>query len=354
MRVAIKNCAMWMVIFTGLLSSGCLQREDGLKMFKKSKILMDTYCSITVVAPSADVARDAIDAGFKEIERLDHLINYYSPESELSMINKNAGIMPVRVSPETLNLIEKSVYIAKITGGAFDPTVSPLLRLWRFEDRGKDHGVPSKDAIEKALRLVDYRKIQIEHEKSTVFLEDRGMEIDLGGIAKGYAADRAVEAIKEKGITAALVAVAGDIRGYGTRDWKIGLQNPRPVADNKKPWEDVIATLQLKDKAISTSGDYQRYFIKDNRRYHHILDPHTGYPADTGLISVSVIATEGYLSDSLATAVFVLGVERGLRLLRTLGLSGILITRDMKLHITKDIEENIDILVPTFTDKGRP
>jgi len=338
-----------LLILTGLIfliTQGCIKKDEEPKMFKESRILMDTYCTITVVAPSMDMAKDAIDAGFAEIKRLEHLINYYSPDSELSMINKAAGKHPVKVSPETLDLIEKAIYISRITEGAFDPTIAPVLRLWKFEKKMSDHPIPSQEAINNALRLVDYRKIYIDHENSTVFLEESGMEIDLGGIAKGYAADRAVEAIKKKGISAALVAIAGDIRGYGVntsgRPWKIGIQNPRPSPDNERPWEDIIATLELTEKAISTSGDYQRYFIKNNRRYHHILNPHTGYPADTDVISVSVIAPEGYLSDSLATAVFVLGVERGLELLKSLNMSGILITSDMKFHITEDLKDRIN------------
>ena len=329
-----------------LITQGCTKKDKEPKMFKESRILMDTYCTITVVAPSMDMAKDAIDAGFTEIKRLEHLINYYSPDSELSMINKAAGKHPVKVSQETIDLIEKAIYISRITDGAFDPTIAPVLKLWKFEKKMSDHPIPSKEAIEKALKLVDYRKIRIDHENSTVFLEKSGMEMDLGGIAKGYAADRAVEAIKKKGIQAALVAVAGDIRGYGLnisgRPWKIGIQNPRPSSDNERPWEDVIATIELTEKAISTSGDYQRYFIKNNRRYHHILNPHTGYPAHTDVISVSVIAPEGYLSDSLATAVFVLGVEKGQKLLKSLNLSGILITSDMKFHITDDLKNKIN------------
>jgi thiamine biosynthesis lipoprotein len=164
------------------------------------------------------------------------------------------------------------------------------------------------------------------------------MLLDLGGIAKGYAVDKAIESIKRKGIKAALVSIAGDIRAFGmkpgSKPWKVGIQNPRG--------EDVFVSLYLEDKAISTSGDYQRYFIKDGRRYHHILNPDTGYPA-SGVISVSVIAPEGYLADGLSTGVFVIGPEKGIRLLESLGVDGIIVDSNKKVFITDSLKGKINI-----------
>ena len=175
------------------------------------------------------------------------------------------------------------------------------------------------------------------------------MMLDLGGITKGYAADVAIEAIKSKGVKAALVAIAGDIKGFGLKPgshpWKVGVQNPRPTDDKSKKEEDdddIFASLYLENKAISTSGDYQRFFIKDGKRYHHILDPRIGYsPSD--VISVSVIAPEGYMADGLSTGIFILGRERGIKLLESMGLDGIIVDADRKIFLTKNLEGKINI-----------
>jgi len=309
---------------------------------------MDTFCSITVVASSKAEAKAAIDAGFEEIQKLETLLNYFSSESELSAINNAAGAIPVKVSRETVEILTKAMNIAEETDGAFDPTVAPVIRLWKFSKDPSDSVIPSADEVERALSLVDYRNVFIDSSASEIFLEGKGMEMDLGGIAKGYAADKAVLAIKSLGIQSALVAIAGDIRGFGVntlgQPWKVGIQNPRPETDSEKPWEDIFATIQLKDSAVSTSGDYQRFFMRDGKRYHHILDPHTGYSAESGLISSTVIAPEGYLTDGLSTAVFILGAEKGLHLLESKGLGGVLVDAGKKVYLTKNLKGNVDIL----------
>ncbi len=309
---------------------------------------MDTFCSITVVVSSREKAEEAIEAGFSEIKKLGTLINYYSDTSELSEINRSAGIKPVRVSRETLELINIAVHTSEITDGAFDPSIAPVIKLWDFSRQNKKPAVPASNYIRNAIKLVDYEKIQINDIASEVYLTEQGMEIDLGGIAKGYAADKAVDAIKIKGIKSALIAVAGDIRGFGVnstgKPWKVGIQNPRPETESEKPWEDIIASLRLEDRAISTSGDYQRFFIQNGKRYHHILDPETGYPAETDLISVTVIAPEGYVSDGLSTAVFVLGAEKGMAFINKLGLDAVLVDGNKKIWITENIKDKIDLL----------
>jgi thiamine biosynthesis lipoprotein len=317
-------------------------------MFRETRVLMDTYCSITVVSSDRARAKEAIDAGFAVIKRLEEEINYFSADSELSAINKSAGSKPVNVSRDTIDLLMKAVEVSRFSGGAFDPTIAPVLRYWKFSRGREKHSIPPIPAVRKALRLVDYRKIMIDGERSEAFLPVRGMEIDLGGIAKGYAADRAIEAIRSHGISSAIVAVAGDIRTLGSRNdgsaWNIGIQNPRPEKESDRPWEDIIARISIRDAAVSTSGDYQRFFIDRGVRYHHIIDPDTGFPAHSGLISVTVVAPEGYLTDSLATAVFILGPVRGMNLLRSLGLDGVLIKEDRSILITDGLRDRLEIL----------
>lgn len=308
------------------------------KVFRKTTILMDTYVTINVVSPSETKAEEAIDEAFKEIKRLEGLINFWSKYSELSEINKKAGVSPVKVSSQTLDLIEKALFVSKKTDGGFDPTVGPLIRLWDF----RKAIIPDDKTIKETMKLVDYRAVVVDKKNSTVFLKKNGMTLDSGGIAKGYAADLAVSVLKKKGIKAGLVSVAGDIKAFGTKPdgkpWVIGIRNPRPTdssADN-----DILATIELQDMAISTSGDYERYFIKDGKRYHHIINPKTGYPA-MDCQSVTVIAKEGVFTDGFSTGIFVLGPKKGLKLLKKLGFEGIIIDSSGKVHVTEGLKNRI-------------
>lgn len=346
---AVVLCTSILFLLLAIVLSGCTRQDT---MYKESRVLMDTYCTITVVSPSKKNAKKAIEAGFAEIKKLETLLNYFSDKSEVTAINKKAGEVPVKVNLETLEIIKKAIDISEETGGAFDPTLAPVIKLWDFTKKSSDPALPPLHTVKNALQLAGYKRINLNEETSEIFLEQKGMEIDLGGIAKGYGADRAINAIRSKGIKAALVAIAGDIRGYGLSTtgnaWKVGIQNPRPETKSEKPWEDVFATLHLKDNAISTSGDYQRFFIKEGKRFHHILDPETGFPADSGLISVSVIAPEGYISDGLSTAIFILGSEKGMKLLESKGISGVLVDKNKKVFVTEKLKGNIEILNPDY------
>jgi thiamine biosynthesis lipoprotein len=317
-----------------LLALSCERRKESA--YKKSSMVMDTVVSITAVSGSADHAEKAIDAAFEELRRLEGLLSFWTEESEIALINKNAGIMPVRVSPETLETVEKSIFISGQTEGAFDPTIGPLIRLWDFNNKT----MPSPEDVEQAVSLVNYGMIETRRDESTVFLKDPRMSFDTGGIAKGYAADRAVLKLKGMGIKAGLVAVAGDIRAFGRKPdgtpWTVGIRNPRASGSD----DGLIAYVELEEEAISTSGDYERFFIKDGIRYHHIMAPRTGYPARE-CISATVIAPEGVLTDGLSTGVFVMGPEKGIELLEQLGYHGIIITPDGKTHLTRKMKHRL-------------
>lgn len=307
-------------------------------VYRQSKALMDTYVTVTVVSSSKDQARRAVQDAFSEIERFGDLINFFSDKSELSKINRNAGIAPVRVSPLTLDVVEKSLYVARESDGAFDPTIGPEIHMWDFFKKIK----PSDDEIRKKLPLVNYRNVVVDNKDSTVFLKEKGMMLDLGGIAKGYGADLAVAALKKDGIRAGIVAIAGDIRTFGSKPdgspWNIGIQNPR----QKDKEDEIIATVRLSNKAISTSGDYQRYFILGGRRYHHLLDPKTGYPA-MHCRSVSVVADKGVFTDSFATAVFIMGPDKGMKLLKKLNMDGVIIDTDGHIDVTAGLKGKLTI-----------
>lgn len=280
---------------------------------------MDTLVTITVEGNSSERAEAAIDAAFDEIQRLEDLLSFWTEDSEIAAIYRNAGAKPVKVSPETLDIMDKAIYIAEKTEGAFDPTVGPVMRLWDFREKK----MPTQKEISEKIRLVDYRQLEVDRNNSTAFLKVKGMSFDTGGIAKGYAVDRAVDILKKEGVKAGLVAIAGDIRGFGPRTWRIGIRNPRPEGKD----DEIIAVVELKDKAISTSGDYERYFEKDGVRYHHILNPKNGLPA-RGTWSVTVVAEEAVQTDGFATGIFVLGPERGLSLLEETGMEGVIISEN--------------------------
>ncbi len=309
------------VLLLGLvLLFSCSSRQS---VYQKSEPLMDTVVTVTIVSDSADSANRAIDSAFSVIGRFGDRINFFSSSSELSKINREAGIREVKVSPDTLGVIERAIYISGISGGAFDATIGPETRMWDFPKKIR----PSDADIRKQLPLVNYGDIIVDPSRSTVFLRRKGMMMDLGGIAKGYAADLALADLRKSGIRAGIVAAAGDIRAFGLKPdgspWKVGIQNPR----QKNGSDEIMAVMKLTGKAVSTSGDYQRYFIEDGRRYHHILDPKTGYPADQ-CRSVTVVSGNGIFADGFSTAVFVLGPEKGMRLAEEHGVDTVIVKSD--------------------------
>jgi len=312
----------------------CSRQDDSV--YKKSMPLMDTIVSITVVADSKEIAEKAMAEAFGKIDRFGNRVNFYSEKSELSEINRNAGIRRTTVSPETLDVIEKAVHASEKSRGAFDPTIGPIVKLWNFADKK----MPSDKEIKHALPLVNYRDIIVDTNASTVLLRKEGMMLDLGGIAKGYAADMAVDTLLKEGIRSGLVSVAGDIRTFGlkpdSKPWTIGIKNPRQTGTK----DEIIAKARLTDTAISTSGDYERYFISDGKRYHHLLDPKTGFPAGT-CRSVSIVSDKAADTDAFSTAVFVLGPDRGMKLATDLGMEALIIDINGNMHSTDGLKEKL-------------
>lgn len=301
---------------------------------------MYTIVSITVFSDSKKKAKDSIDEAFKELDRIGNLLNFYSESSEIAKINKNAGIMPVKVSPETIEVIKKALFVSDSTEGSFDITIGPVVKLWDF----KSMKLPSDKIIKERLKSIGYKNIIVNENNNTVFIKKKGVQIDLGGIVKGYSADKVVELLKNRGIDTGLVAIGGDIKTFGLRPdkkpWTIGIQNPR----QKSTDDEIIAMIKsLSEIAISTSGDYEKYFILDGIRYHHLLDPRTGYPSYSSR-SVTVISKESALSDAFATGIFILGPERGLKILEKMGFEGVIIDKDGKIFVSKGLKGKIEFI----------
>ncbi|MDB4965254.1 MAG: thiamine biosynthesis protein [Myxococcales bacterium] len=300
---------------------------------------MGTEISFAVLATDEERAARAIDDAFAEIKRLENMMTTWRDDSEVSRINHEAGVAPVVVSPETLEVIEASQKASKLSGGAFDITFYAMHGLWKFDD-DLEAKVPPADQIKKRLPLIDYRKLIVDHQKRTVFLSKKGMGINLGGIAKGYAVDRAVDVLRKAGFSDAIVQAGGDLMCSGSKNgqpWVTGIRDPRAERSA------VFAKMMLENHAFSTAGDYERFFILDGKRYHHIIDPRTGYPA-TRSRSVTIYAPNALLADAVDDAVFILGWQKGFEMIDKLDDVGAVVVDDKgKVHVSKRVQERVHI-----------
>jgi thiamine biosynthesis lipoprotein len=300
-----------------------------LVLVSEERVLMGTQVIVKAVGAERGRLQLAMSAAFNEVARLERLMSNFMPDTELSRINQQAGVAPVPVSRELLGVIQRSLFFSDLSAGAFDISFASVGKLWNF----RAGVIPDPGAVRAQLPFVDYRKIRVDDERSTVFLPAREMEIGLGGIGKGYAMDRAMAVLSDHGVHDAMVMAGGDtlIRGKNGDDfWRVGLRDP----DNA---DGVLAVLPLEDQAVSTSGDYERFFLKDGVRYHHILDTTTGYPA-TQCRSVTILAADAITSDALSTTVFVLGPKRGLALVEQLDdVEAIIIDRRGKLYLSSGL-----------------
>src|SRR5438552_9535307 len=302
----------------------------------RAQYLMGTIVEITAVAPTKAIAQEAATAGFQEVRRLEQLLSTWIKTSELSNVNAAAGRNPISVRPETLELLKRAVEIGELTDGASDITVVPEVRRCKVTEATR---VPTKMELAISAQYVDYHLLRLDSKTRTVFLEKPGMQIDIGGIGKGYAAERAAAVMRNAGATGALIAVAGDFRIFGRRadgtSWPVGIQHPRRSGA-------VLATLESVDEAVSTSGDYERFFFKDGIRYHHILDPRTLQPA-RHCQSVTIVASDAITADGLATGVFVMGPEKGMALVERLGLGAVIVDGKGRVMISSRLRDRIHL-----------
>jgi len=296
--------------------------------------MLDTLISIQAYGTNAS---EAIDKVFQRIDEIEKKMSAKADYSEVIGINQMAGQGFSKVSPDTFFVIEKGLYYAKLSEGKFDITVGPLVELWGI---GTDHArLPGSEEIREVLPLVDFTKVEINEEERSVFLKQPGMAIDLGGIAKGYAADEAAKVLRQNGITQGTINLGGNILVLGTKPdgslWRIGIQNPF-----FKTRGSIMATVEVKDKTLVTSGPYERYFEEDGKIYHHILDTESGYPVDNELMSVTIIADSSIDADALSTAVFAMGLKRGMSFVEKLdNVDAIFITKDYKVYVTSGAKE---------------
>jgi len=308
-----------------LLSFGQSRQTD--VTVKRTLKLMGTRFEITVVAPNEEIGYINIDEAVSEIERVEKLISSWDKGSETTLINKNAGIKPVKVSRELLNLIERSIKISEITDGAFDITYASMDNIWKFD--GTMDKVPSEAEIKESVSRVGFKKIQLDAENQTVYLPEKGMKIGFGAIGKGYAADRAKELLVSKDVKGGIINASGDLTTWGTKvtgeKWLVGIANPLCK-------EKVFIWLPIIESSVATSGNYEKYIELDGKKYSHIIDPRTGYPT-RGINSVSIFAKQAELCDALATAVFTMGRDVGLHMINQIdGVEAVVVDSENKVH----------------------
>ncbi len=296
---------------------------------------MGSRFDLTVVANDSTEGRKYIEIAIEEITRIEKLISSWDTNSQTSEINRNAGIKPVKVDKELFDLIERAIAISKLTDGAFDISYASMDRIWKFESSMTK--MPSKEEIAASVEKVGYENILLDKANHTVFLKKIGMKIGFGAIGKGYAADTTKQLLISKGVSSGIINASGDMNTWGKQpngeDWTVAITNP--MNKNK-----AFALLPLKQGAVVTSGDYEKFVMFDGIRYAHIINPKTGYPS-RGIISVTVFAPSAELADALATSIFVMGKDIGLdRINQIPNVECIIIDTEGRVHQSQNIKIN--------------
>lgn len=298
--------------------------------------LMGNRFEFTVIAANEQEGNVAINAAIAEVQRIENLLTTFSDLSQTSLINAHAGLSPVKVEEEVINLIERSIRVSEITDGAFDITYGSIdKRLWNFDPDMTS--LPDEATAQKSVGLIDYRNVILNKEKSTVFLKNNGMRIGFGGIGKGYAADKAKLVLQKLGIKSGIVNAAGDLITWGTQasghPWTVGIADPEQT-------DRPFSALKISDMAIATSGSYEKFATINGKRYSHTIDPKTGLPV-SGVKSVSIICPSAELADALATPVVVMGVKIGLELINQIKQVACIVIDDNDRVYTSD---NINVI----------
>lgn len=281
-----------LLIFSGCTQSGTTESEPHSKDF----FAMDTYMTVTAYGENGS---DAVEEAEKRVYELDSLLNAENKESEIYLLNERGT---ATLSDDTASVLQSALDYCKLTDGAFNPAMHPIMRLWGFTS-GK-YNVPTEESIKATLKLTKANEVSLKENKAKFNLN--GLEVDLGGIAKGYTSSQIMRIFKDSGVTSGMVNLGGNVQTFGLKpdgsEWNVAIEHPDS--------EDYLGILKTHDKAVITSGGYERNFEKNGRTYHHIIDPTTGYPAESGLVSVTVVAENGTLADALSTSLFVMGERK--------------------------------------------
>ncbi len=330
MRKIVHILAISMLL---ILSTSCGQ----VKPYETDAFAMGTVISQEVYGSNSQKTSDEV---ITKIKYLETLLTINAPDGDINKLNGNAGKGYVELNPGTVSVLQSARKISGLSGGAFDVTVGPVVKAWGI---GTDNPqVPTEATLKDLVSLINYADIHLDEAGNMACLQRPGQIIDVGGIAKGYAGDVAKAIYQKNGHKSAFINLGGNVVVLGHKPdgnaWNIGIQNPRSETG------EVVGAVQVTDKAVVTSGDYQRYFEKDGKRFCHIIDPQTGYPAESGLMSVTIIASSSAEADGLSTACFVLGLDKGLDLVKRYGQAeAIFITTNKKIHLTKGLQGNFQL-----------
>ncbi len=323
---------------------GCNKNQASTsELLSRTELFMGTVIKITLYDSNDSTI---LDKAFDRISEIESLVSINESGTELDKVNDFAGISPVEVTSTTYEIVEKGLEYSKLSNGGFDITVGPLVKLWNI---GLDDAkVPTQEEIDSVLPLIDYNLLELNEEEHTIFLKNKGMMIDLGSIAKGYAADEISRILTENNVNSAIIDLGGNIYAHGIKpsgqDWNIGIQNPFSTRG------DIIGVLKVKNKTVVTSGIYERYIEKDGVKYHHLLNPDTGYPFENNIAGVSIVTDKSIDADALSTTVFAKGLEEGLKFVETLpSVDAIFITKDNKVYITNGIRDSFTLENEDFT-----
>lgn len=341
---------MWSFLAALLAASGVARAGEeatdprtGDHLIERSGNAMGTVVRVTVWTADEVRAVTAIEKVLEEFKRLDELMTTWTQTSEVSRINAAAGSgEAIPVSPELLDCLVHAEEASRASGGAFDVTVGSFSGVWKF-DEDNDGSIPPPELVAERRKLVDWRDLVVDREKSTARLKRAGQRITLGGIAKGYAVDRATKILRDAGLEDFIVQAGGDmfVAGrHGDRRWRVGIRDPRG------PRDKFFAAAEVEDMTFSTSGDYERFTVKNGRRYHHILDPRTGYPA-TGARSVTIMAKDAITAEVLSKMLFIWGPKRGLAFIAKMkGIEAVIVDRQNRVHVSPGLKKRLIQIAP--------
>jgi len=333
------------LLLTIVLAGACAPESPSTttRLIEKTYPSMGTELRLAAWTADEPGAMAAFEAVFREFERLEALMSNWREDSDVERLNRAAGKHPVRVGTEIRDVLRTARQVSEWTGGKFDVTFGVMSGLWKFDYQDRDNVIPEHNEITRRRALINYRDLTVDEHAGTAFLQREGMRMSVGGVGKGYAVDRARDILRNRGFRDFLIQFGGDMYASGLRDgrpWRLGVQDPRGPANQ------IFASVDVSDQTFSTSGDYERFFIKDGRRYHHILDPATGMPAE-GCRSVTILAGSATLADALSTGVFVLGPEAGMALIERLpDVEGIIVSATNAVLVSSGLKERVTMLAP--------
>jgi thiamine biosynthesis lipoprotein len=319
--------------------TACGPARPAAALVARARVSMGSELRLSAWTADERAAVSAFDAVFAEFDRLESLMSNWRQGSDVERLNAAAGDRPVPISRDVVSVLQTAHQISEWTGGRFDVTFGVLSGLWRF-DHDQDNSIPDMSEVRARLPLIDYRALKIDPAAGTAFLERAGMRVNLGGIGKGYALDRGIAIMRARGFRNFLIQSGGDMYAAGRRDgrpWRLGIQDPRG------PGGQIFARIDVSDSTFSTSGDYERAFVREGRRYHHIIDPATGEPAQ-GCRSTTILTDRAVIADGLSKSVFLLGVDKGMALLERLRIEAVVVTSTNQVLITPGLKGRLELI----------